>query len=87
MAGLPVLASSLDAVADIVRTYDVGCIVNSLEPEEIGRAISAMLADRDALSRMHKNAKVATRHDLCWENESQRLMNFYQDIVGVWVKS
>ena len=31
MAGLPILASSLDAVEDIIRTYDVGCIVNSLE--------------------------------------------------------
>lgn len=82
MAGLPVLASPLDAVADIIRTYGVGRIVNSLEPEEIGRTISAMLADRDALARMRDNAKVATQHDLCWENESQRLIDFYQDIVG-----
>jgi glycosyltransferase involved in cell wall biosynthesis len=81
MAGLPVLASPLDAVADIIRTYDVGCIVNSLEPEEIGRAISRMLADRTALARMRSNAKVATRQDLCWENESRRFIDFYQDIV------
>jgi len=81
MAGLPILASSLDAVADIIRTYDVGCIVNSLEPEAIGRAISTMLADRDALARMRGNALVASQRDLCWECESKRLIDFYQDIL------
>ncbi len=81
MAGLPVLASPLDAVADLIRTYDVGCIVPSLEPEMIGRAISAMLADRDALARMRGSALAATQHDLCWESESRRLIELYEDIM------
>ena len=61
--------------------YDVRCIVPSLEPEMIGRAINAMLADRDALARMRSNALAATRHDLCWERESQRLIELYEDIM------
>ncbi len=82
MAGLPVLASRLDAVADIVTTYDVGCIVNSLDPQDIGQAINRMLADYDALARMKSNANAATRHDLCWENEGCRLIDCYRDISG-----
>lgn len=81
MAGLPVLVSSLDAVVDIIRTYDVGGIVASLDPEEIGRAISGMLADREGLARMHRNALAATQRDLCWESESRRLIICYQDII------
>ncbi|HZU68977.1 MAG TPA: glycosyltransferase [Ktedonobacteraceae bacterium] len=81
MAGLPVLASRLDAVADIITTYNVGCIVDSLEPDDIGQAINRMLANHDALARMKSNAKAATRHDLCWENEGRRLIDFYRDVT------
>jgi glycosyltransferase involved in cell wall biosynthesis len=84
MAGLPILASPLEAVADIIEMYDVGRVVNSLEPEEIGRAINEMLAGRDALVRMRNNARIATQQDLCWESEGQRLIDFYRNIlIGV----
>ncbi|GHO82735.1 glycosyltransferase [Dictyobacter formicarum] len=86
MAGLPVLASSLDAVADIIRTYDVGLIISSLEPEEIGRAINEMLADHQALARMRANALTATRYDLNWESESRQLIDFYDAIIATCKK-
>ncbi|HJT55534.1 MAG TPA: glycosyltransferase [Ktedonobacteraceae bacterium] len=82
MAGLPVLASRLDAVADIITTYDVGCIVSSLEPEEIGRAMNRMLGNRDVLARMRNNANAATQRDLCWEKEGSRFIDFYRDVIG-----
>jgi len=81
MAGLPVLASPLEAVAEIIRTYDVGDIVPSLEPETIGRSISALLADGEALNRLHHNALAATRRDLRWEVESQQLIRFYDEML------
>ncbi|GLV55973.1 glycosyl transferase [Dictyobacter sp. S3.2.2.5] len=80
MAGLPVLASSLNAVADLIKTYEVGRIVPSHEPEEIGHAINAMLEDRQALVCMRANALAATRQDLNWERESKRLIDFYGEI-------
>ena len=82
MAGLPVLASSLDAVADILKTYEVGVVVSSLEPEEIGRAISGLLADRTALARIRANAFAAAQSDLRWDVESQRLLSLYRDVLG-----
>jgi glycosyltransferase involved in cell wall biosynthesis len=81
MAGLPVLASSLDAVADILRTYDVGSIAPSLEPEEMGRAISALLADSTALARLRRNALAASQSDLRWDVESQHLLQLYERIL------
>jgi glycosyltransferase involved in cell wall biosynthesis len=90
MAGLPVLASQLDAVAEVIKTYDVGQIVLSFAPAAVGAAISTMLADCDALARMRRNALAAAQRDLCWEKESQRLIHLYQAIsqVGVrWISS
>jgi glycosyltransferase involved in cell wall biosynthesis len=81
MAGLPVLASRLDAVVDVLNSYQVGQVVSSLSPGEVGAAINAMVADRVALDRMHHNALKAVQRDLCWEEESQKLIQLYQDII------
>jgi glycosyltransferase involved in cell wall biosynthesis len=81
MAGLPVLASPLDAVVDVLNAYDVGQVVSSLAPAAIATAINTMLADRVALERMHHNALQAVQRDLCWEKESQNLIELYQNII------
>ena len=80
MAGLPVLTTQLDAVSDIVRTYDVGQTVSSFTPADIGAVINALLADGTALSRMQHNALEAVQQDLCWEKESQQLLHVYHEI-------
>lgn len=80
MAGLPVLATPLVAVAEILNTYDVGQIVHSLMPADIAAAINAMLADCAVLERMHRNALYAAQHDLCWDRERHRLIDLYQGI-------
>lgn len=82
MAGLPVLVSPLDAVSDIVRTYDVGHVLSSLAPEDIARGINTMLADSVAYARMRRNALKAAKQDLCWEKESQQLIHLYHQILA-----
>ncbi|MFL5627666.1 MAG: glycosyltransferase, partial [Ktedonobacteraceae bacterium] len=81
MAGIPVLATQLDAVAEVIRTYDVGQIVSSATPASIGAAINAMLADPIALDRMRCNALRASQGELHWEEESRHLVRFYHDIL------
>ncbi len=80
MAGLPVLTSELEAITEVVRTYEVGHIVSSLEPRNIAAAINTMLSDRAALADMHYNALKAAQNSLCWEQESSKLIQLYQDI-------
>ncbi len=80
MAGVPVLSSQLDAVAEVIRTYDVGQIVSSLAPTDVGAAINAMLADSAALARMHCNALNAAQQKFLWEKESSQLIGLYQEI-------
>ncbi len=82
MAGLPVLSSQLDAIAEVLKTYGVGHILPSLEPSEIGASINAMLADADALAAMRHNALEAAREEFHWEKEKKKLIQFYQKIVS-----
>ncbi len=82
MAGLPVLTSDLDAAVEVIKTYDVGQIVPSLTPSDLGAAINAMLADTTALACMHNNALEAARHEFCWEEESQKLIHLYEKILS-----
>jgi glycosyltransferase involved in cell wall biosynthesis len=81
MAGLPVLASPLYAISDIINTYDVGRVLPSLTPEDIGAAISALLADGDACARMHRNALVAAQREFNWEKEKGQLIGLYQKVL------
>ncbi len=83
MAGLPVLTTPLEAIVELVQHYDVGRVVPPLEPEAIGKAINAFLADSQALSQMRANALKASATDLHWEVESQRLIALYHQLVGV----
>ncbi len=85
MAGLPVLSSQLDAIAEIIDIYGVGRIVFSLAPLDIGVAINTMLTDRVALNRMSGDALVASRQELNWEKEKKNLVNLYQELRG-WMK-
>lgn len=83
MVGLPVLASQLDAVADIISTYDVGQIVSSLAPADIAMAINTMVADSVAYARKRHNALDASRQDLYWGKESHRLIHLYRQILAM----
>ncbi len=81
MAGLPILSSQVEAVAEVIKTYDVGQILPSFAPVEIGETINMLVTDRVALDRMRRNALCASRQDLSWEKEGQRLIQLYQSIL------
>jgi glycosyltransferase involved in cell wall biosynthesis len=81
MAGIPVLSSELDAVKEVIKTYNVGQVVSSLAPADVGAAITAMLSDPVALAEMRQHALDAARQEFCWEKEKQRLLQFYQNIL------
>ena len=80
MSGLPVLTSSLESIAEIVKDYQVGQIVSSLEPQALAAAINTIVADHDALAHMSCNALKAAQSEFCWEQESSKLIHFYRDI-------
>lgn len=80
-AGLPILSSLLPAVQEILETYNVGKVVPSMEPADIGAAINMLLHDPVELKRMHDNALQAACQDLCWHKESRQLIQLYQQVL------
>jgi glycosyltransferase involved in cell wall biosynthesis len=76
MAGLPVLASNLEAISEVVNTYKLGTILPSLEPADIGTAINEMLADPDA-----RNGLETPRPEFYWEKEQLHLLRVYQQVL------
>jgi glycosyltransferase involved in cell wall biosynthesis len=81
MAGLPLLASELDAIIDIIKIYGIGRIVSSTTPKDVGEAINAILSDSITYAHMRRNALDASQQDLCWEKERQQLNHFYCRIL------
>lgn len=83
MAGLPVLTSPLEAVTEIVQTYDVGQVVDSLAPEDVAKAINNMLSCQSTRERMGANALRAAKEELCWEKETRRLLDLYSKVLSL----
>jgi len=54
----------------VIGTYDVGQIVFSLAPADVGAPINALVADGSALIRKRRNALEAAKDDFSWEKES-----------------
>ncbi len=82
MAGVPVLASQLEAVAEILTTYEVGRTIPSLTPEAVGAAINALLTDEATLIVMREHALWATEQELCWERECSHLLSLYRSVTA-----
>jgi O-antigen/teichoic acid export membrane protein/glycosyltransferase involved in cell wall biosynthesis len=78
MAGLPVLATPLEAVSEVLRATRAGRIVSALTPAGIGAALNALLADPAGLANLRANALLAAREELCWEQERQQLTALYR---------
>jgi glycosyltransferase involved in cell wall biosynthesis len=77
-AGIPVLASNLVEVANVVRSYQVGDIVESHDPIAIAKKITEMLDDSKK-AVWKENLKIAAE-ELCWEKESLKLKEIYREL-------
>jgi len=78
-AGLPVVASDLPEIANIVRTYEIGILCNPEDPEDVARAIKEALSP-PRYATFKANLKRA-QQELNWEKESQKLADLYRRLL------
>jgi len=78
-AGLPVVASGLPDIRDIVEAYEIGILCHPEDPQDIARAIEEALAP-DRYPTLKANLERAQR-ELSWERESRKLSRLYQTLV------
>ncbi|GCE24577.1 glycosyl transferase [Dictyobacter alpinus] len=81
MAGVPILASRLDAIASLIEQYQIGHILDELTPFHVAQTMMTMLRDQEMLDRMRINALNAISQGLYWEEESKRLIGLYHDLT------
>lgn len=79
MAGLPVIASNFPELKRLVNQFNVGELVDPESPEEIGKAVSKIISDKECYKKMHQNALKASKV-YNWKNESKKLLNLYNEL-------
>lgn len=80
--GVPVLASDLVEVKNIIQQYDIGAIVGSVFPLELAKKINEVMKDDYKQKLWSENLKQAAA-DLNWENEKEKLLELFTTIKRV----
>ncbi len=80
-AGLPQLAMNFPEYKKVNDEFRIAVLIDTLDPHEIATSINAMMCDEKLLEELHKNALQA-REVYCWQNEEQKLINFYNAIFN-----
>ncbi|MCX6326654.1 MAG: glycosyltransferase [Bacteroidia bacterium] len=79
-AGIPVIASDLTEVKNIILENRCGMIIPEVTPEEISKALIELRDDRCLLSELKKNSIIASE-SVNWENESSKVVEFYNKVI------
>jgi hypothetical protein len=74
MAGLAICVTDLPEMAQLVRQYELGVLIPTVDPGAIAATIGRL--DRQCIDH-HKRRALAAARELCWERESQRLVGAY----------
>jgi len=76
-AGVPVLASKIDEVESIIKSYDIGDIIENHNPEHIALKLKNMFSDPDRM-QLWKNNLQKAGEELCWENEQVKIIEIFR---------
>lgn len=79
--GIPVLASRLPEIENVISTYHVGDFIETHEPKHIAQKLNEMLSDTLKHAEWKANAAEAAK-TLNWENEEKELMKTYNQILS-----
>ena len=78
MAGLALCVSDLPEMARLVDEHQLGVLIPSLDPAVIAEAINRL--NREQIDAFKHNA-LAAAEELCWEQESKRMVNAYRNLL------
>jgi glycogen(starch) synthase len=80
-AGLPMLATDMPGLADLVRPEQTGLLVPPQSPELLAAALTRLFADDDLVRRMSAKAKDAVQ-EYDWRNIARRHIALYDGLLG-----
>ena len=71
-ANVPVLAPDYPLLKEIVEKYDIGVLIDKVEPEEIAAKIKLAFSDMNNYEKMKENTEAAKK-DLNWEKMQNKV--------------
>jgi len=80
VAGLPVVASNLPGMREIVSKENCGMLVNPDDAEETAEAIATLLREEKMRLLMGKKGRLAAEREYNWEMEVGKLFDLYDRI-------
>ncbi len=78
-AGIPVIASNVVEVANIIHTYKVGIVLQELTPHTIASAVLALKRNDDDYNQLKQHCKLAA-DVLNWQCEAVTLLQLFQQV-------
>ncbi len=79
-ASIPILASPLIEIKQIIDQYQIGECIENHRPEHIADKINNLLSDTNRLEKYKLNTLIAS-DELSWENEKKNLINIFKEYV------
>src|SRR5581483_7522569 len=80
-AGTPIVASNIEGFADVVSHKSDGLLVPPEDVEALAAALLKVIQDQDLRESMGR-AGAAKAERYSWEHVSQRVLDFYGEILG-----
>jgi glycosyltransferase involved in cell wall biosynthesis len=79
--GLPVIASRIGALAELVKDGKTGLLFETGSTEDLARKMRWSLENPDAMAVMGRNARTLYEAEFTAERNYQQLMTIYQDAI------
>jgi glycosyltransferase involved in cell wall biosynthesis len=79
-AGLPIIATDLPYLRDVIGGYDIGWLCDTSDPRTLSEQMRAALSDEQQRNRFKANLAKAQK-ELNWEVEEQKLFRLYSNFA------
>ena len=79
MAGIPQICVNYPEYKILNDEFNIAVMIDDIEVETLTNAINYLLSDEDLYNRLKQNC-IAAREKLNWQNEEQKLLNFWKNI-------
>ena len=80
-SGVPVVASPLPVMREIVEREGIGALADPGDVDQIATTIGSLLRDAATLRQYSERARSAARTTYNWERQAERLVSVYQHLV------
>lgn len=80
MTSVPVVASDLPGIREVMDTWEVGLMVNSSDPKAIAKALNQAAQDTDMRKRWNTRSLEAAQQSFNWEVQERALLSAYTNL-------